>query len=49
LNAGSLRVEISPFLYVRDVLVRVATHPYQRLHELTRRGWKAAFGAGLPA
>lgn len=41
--------EISPFLYVRDVLVRIATHPQQRLHELTPRGWKATFGAGLPA
>jgi transposase len=42
-------VEISPFLYLRDVLVRIATHPHQRLHELTPRGWKATFGAGLPA
>jgi len=41
-------VEISPFLYVRDVLVRVATHPHHRLHELTPLGWKATFGATLP-
>jgi transposase len=42
-------VEISPFLYLRDVLVRVATPPHQRVHELTPRAWKATFGAGLPA
>jgi transposase len=42
-------VDVSPFLYVRDILVRVATHPHHRLHELTPRGWKATFGAGLPA
>jgi len=42
-------VDVSPFLYVRDVLVRVATHPHHRLHELTPRGWKVTFGARLPA
>lgn len=42
-------VEMSPFLYVRDVLLRVATHPHSRLDELTPRGWKSTFGASLPA
>ena len=41
-------VDVSPFLYLRDVLVRVATHPHQRLHELTPRGWKATFGDIFP-
>ena len=39
-------IDLPPFPYLRDVLVRIATHPHQRLHELTPRGWKATFGTG---
>jgi len=37
-------VGVSPFLYLKDVLLRVATHPHQRLDQLTPRGWAATFG-----
>lgn len=36
-------VSVSPFDYLKDVLVRVATHPHQRLDQLTPRGWAATF------
>jgi transposase len=32
-------VSIDPFLYFRDVLVRVATHPQRQIAELTPRMW----------
>lgn len=35
-------LEISPRDYLTDVLERVTTHPHDRIHELTPRGWKAA-------
>lgn len=37
-------IGISPFAYLKDVLLRVATHPHQRLAQLTPRGWAATFG-----
>ncbi|MEZ5417263.1 MAG: IS66 family transposase [Vicinamibacterales bacterium] len=37
-------VGVSPFPYLKDVLLRVATHPHQRLDQLTPRGWAATFG-----
>jgi transposase len=37
-------VGIDPFAYLRDVLIRVATHPQSRIAELTPKGWAAAFG-----
>ena len=36
---------IDPFFYLRDVLVRVATHPQLRIAELTPRAWKTLFAA----
>lgn len=36
--------DIDPFSYVRDVLIRVVTHPQSRVAELTLRGWAEAFG-----
>jgi len=33
---------LSPREYLEDVLERVSTHPADRVHELTPRGWKAA-------
>ena len=38
--------EIDPFAYIRDVLIRVATHPQSRIAELTPKGWLDAFGPG---
>lgn len=32
-------VSIDPFLYIRDVLVRIATHPQRQIAELTPRMW----------
>ena len=39
------RVGVDPFLYLRDVLVRVCTHPAARVHELVPANWKELFGA----
>jgi transposase len=38
-------VGVSPFVYLRDVLRRVATHPQSRIHQLTPKGWQATFGS----
>lgn len=35
---------LDPYEYLRDVLLRVATHPASRVHELTPANWKGAFG-----
>jgi hypothetical protein len=37
-------IDVSPFEYLKDVLVRVATHPQRRIGDLTPRGWAASFG-----
>lgn len=37
------REGIDPFRYFRDVLVRVATHPADRVHELVPAAWKERF------
>jgi len=39
------RVDVDPFLYLRDVLVRVCTHPASRVHELLPVNWKELFGS----
>lgn len=39
------RVDVDPFLYLRDVLVRVCTHLAARVHELVPANWKELFGA----
>ena len=36
--------DVPPFVYLRDVLVRVATHPQGQIHQLTPKGWAATFG-----
>jgi hypothetical protein len=36
-------VDVPPFIYLKDVLLRVATHPQHRIHQLTPKGWAAAF------
>jgi transposase len=32
-------VDVSPFAYLKDVLLRVATHPHARIGDLTPKGW----------
>jgi len=34
-------VHVTPFDYLKDVLLRVATHPHARIGELTPKGWAA--------
>lgn len=34
---------VDPFVYFRDVLMRVATHPQSRIAELTPKAWKTLF------
>jgi transposase len=36
--------DVRPFDYLKDVLLRVATHPQSQIAELTPRGWAATFG-----
>jgi hypothetical protein len=48
--SGSVTPEIRtaiigpPFAYLKDVLLRLATHPHRLLHQLTPRGWANTFG-----
>jgi transposase len=35
--------EISPFEYLKDVLIRIATHPQSQIAQLTPRAWAATF------
>ena len=37
-------VDVSPFAYLKDVLLRVATHPHRNLAQLTPKGWSRTFG-----
>jgi hypothetical protein len=37
-------IDVSPFDYLKDVLLRVATHPQRQIGELTPLGWVATFG-----
>lgn len=36
-------VDVSPFVYLKDVLLRVATHPQRDIAQLTPKGWAQAF------
>jgi transposase len=42
-------VDVPPFHYLRDVLLRLATHPHQHIDQLTPKGWAQTFGARLSA
>ena len=35
---------VDPFAYLRDVLMRIHTHPAERIDELIPRKWKTRFG-----
>lgn len=37
-------VDVRPFDYLKDVLLRVTTHPQSLIHQLTPKGWAATFG-----
>ncbi len=37
---------LDPFAYLRDVLMRIHTHPHDRIHELIPREWRNRFGDG---
>jgi transposase len=39
--------DVAPFPYLKDVLLRVATHPHQRIDQLTPKRWAAIFGPHL--
>jgi transposase len=41
--------DLDPFVYLRDVLLRVATHPQSRIAELTPKAWAARHGQNSPA
>jgi len=36
-------VDVPPFEYLKDVLVRVVTHPQRQIAQLTPKGWAATF------
>ena len=42
-------VSVPPFAYLKDVLLRVATHPHRRIAELTPHQWAQTFGRHLAA
>jgi transposase len=39
---------VDPFAYFKDVLMRIHTHPADRVHELVPREWKQRFGGAVP-
>ena len=42
-------IGVPPFEFLRDVLLRVATHPQHRIAELTPKGWAATGGRRIAA
>jgi hypothetical protein len=37
-------IDVSPFDYLKNVLLRAATHPQRLIAQLTPAGWAATFG-----
>jgi transposase len=37
-------VDVPPFAYLKDVLLRLATHPHRLIDQLTPKGWAKTFG-----
>lgn len=42
-------VDVPPFDYLKDVLLRVATHPHRLIADLTPKGWAATVGRSAAA
>jgi len=42
-------IDVPPFEYLKDVLVRVATHPQRLIGQLTPKGWVETFGRRVAA
>jgi len=38
-------IDVPPFTYLKDVLLRVATHPHHLIAQLTPRGWRHTVGS----
>jgi len=38
-------INVPPFAYLKDVLLRLATHPHHLIDQLTPRGWAKTFGS----
>jgi len=41
------RVDVDPFVYLRDVLIRTCTHPASRVQELVPAAWKETLGTAV--
>jgi transposase len=41
-------IDVAPFPYLKDVLLRLATHPHRLIDQLTPRRWAAIFGPQRP-
>jgi transposase len=37
-------IDVPPFIYLKDVLLRLATHPHRLIDQLTPRAWAKTFG-----
>jgi transposase len=42
-------IDVPPFEYLKDVLLRIATHPQHRIAQLTPRGWRDTFFTPRPS
>ena len=42
-------VKVAPFPYLKDVLLRLATHPHRLIDQLTPRRWATIFGPQPPS
>jgi transposase len=42
-------VDVAPFPYLKDVLLRIATHPHRLIAQLTPKRWAETFGPQPPA
>ena len=38
-------VDVAPFPYLKDVLLRIATHPHRLIDQLTPQRWAETFGS----
>jgi transposase len=42
-------IDVAPFAYLKDVLIRLATHPHRHIDQLTPKGWAKTFRALVSA